>query len=106
MKQNVRINTGSWTIIDAGHRKCSLATRDIHSITLQTENDMKRKHRVITQQDVQEAMKKFIGEGGTIVRQPDQVAFPGNVVGSSHAIYESILQPLSAPVPMRWSQYR
>ena len=83
---------------------CRRVTRNIHSITLQTEKDMKRKHRLITQGDVQDAVQKFIGDGGTIVRQPDQVGFPCNVVGSSHAIYEAILQASPVVVPSWWSQ--
>ena len=65
---------------------------------------MKRKNRVITQRDVQDAMEKFIGDGGTILRQPDQVAFPCNVVGSSHAFYEAILQASPVVAPSWWSQ--
>ena len=65
---------------------------------------MKRKHGVIAHGDVQDAVQKFIGDGGTILRQPDHVAAACNVVGSSHANYELILQLSPVVVPLWWSQ--
>ena len=73
---------------------------------LQREEGMKRKHRVITQRDVQDAMDKIIGAGGAIVRQPDQVALPCNLVGSSHAIYEAVMQQSLVISSSWWSQPR
>ena len=57
---------------------------------------MKSNKAVITEQEVQEALKKFKQHGGLIKKLPDEVVPSHNLVGSRWAVYEAIQDTSSA----------
>lgn len=49
-----------------------------------------KEHKVITHEEVQAAMRKFLAQGGLIRKLPDEVAGRHNRVGAHYAMYESV----------------
>ena len=51
---------------------------------------MKNNKAVISEQEIQEALKKFKERGGLIKKLPDEVVPAHNLVGNRWAVYETI----------------
>jgi hypothetical protein len=47
---------------------------------------------VITEEDVQKALQKFLRDGGLIKRLPDEVVPPNLMVGAKWGMYEPVLE--------------
>ncbi len=47
-------------------------------------------NKVITEEDVQKALQKFVKEGGLIKKLPDEVVSKNVLVGAKFAIYEQV----------------
>ena len=47
-------------------------------------------NKVITEEDVQKALRKFVKEGGLIKKLPDEMVSKNVLVGAKFAIYEQV----------------
>ncbi len=50
------------------------------------------KKKTITEEEIQQALSKFLREGGLIKRLPDEVVTPNLMVGGRWGIYEPVLE--------------
>ena len=63
---------------------------------------MKQKYKKTDIADLQEAVERYIEEGGVISYLPMQLTPSTHMVGSAHAIYEIVMQPPPAVEPNYW----
>ncbi len=50
------------------------------------------KKKTITEEEIQQALGKFLREGGLIKHLPDEVVTPNLMVGGKWGIYEPVLE--------------
>lgn len=60
---------------------------------------MKDKKALITEAEIQQALKKFQAKGGLIKKLPDEVVPAHNLVGNKWAMYENILEGNGSGAP-------
>lgn len=58
---------------------------------------MKKKKILISEEDVQRALNKFINGGGLIKQLPDQIAPRNTLVGARWGVYEIVSDTASSP---------
>ncbi|MDH5752958.1 MAG: hypothetical protein OEZ59_11165 [Deltaproteobacteria bacterium] len=46
--------------------------------------------KVVTEEDVQRALKTFFKSGGIINRLPDEIVLPNRLVGGTHGMFEEV----------------
>lgn len=52
----------------------------------------KKNARIVTEQEIQQALKKFRASGRLITRLPDQIVLPRINIGSKYGVYEPVTE--------------